>query len=72
MTHFRRILLGAIMAGLLTSGHAAKADDIIYSNLATFSGNGFAAGSTTVVGGVENTLMAADDITPIAGQPGTW
>lgn len=57
------------VAVVLAMAWAARAD-VIYSNITTFSGAGFAAGGATEVSGNDTTKMIADDITVAAGDGG--
>ncbi len=63
--------IGALAVVIGASMSAAHADPVIvYSNTTNFSGQGFAAGGATNVGGNTITRMLADDITPLAGMSG--
>jgi hypothetical protein len=65
----RSLLLGCTIAAF--GPVSARADFTpLYSNTATFSGLGYAAGGATNVGGDLTTTMVADDITAGAGLGG--
>jgi hypothetical protein len=57
------------VAAALALASIARAD-VLYSDVTTFSGEGFPNGGATVVAGNNTTVMVADDITVAAGAAG--
>jgi hypothetical protein len=57
------------VAAALALASMARAD-VLYSDVTTFSGEGYAGGGATVVAGNDTTAMVLDDITVAAGAAG--